>query len=55
MITRWRLDSSQILSVIFMKMRKEVPCILVVPGGGYCVVSPTEGEMVALEFYKKGI
>ena len=30
------------------------PCILVVPGGGYCVVSPTEGEIVALEFYKKG-
>lgn len=30
------------------------PCMLVVPGGGYCVVSPTEGELVALEFYKKG-
>lgn len=30
------------------------PCILVVPGGGYRVVSPTEGELVALEFYKKG-
>lgn len=30
------------------------PCMLVVPGGGYHVVSPTEGELVALEFYKKG-
>lgn len=30
------------------------PCILVVPGGGYRVVSPTEGEIVALEFYDKG-
>ncbi|WP_251389948.1 alpha/beta hydrolase [Mediterraneibacter agrestimuris] len=30
------------------------PCILVVPGGGYRVVSPTEGEIVALEFYNKG-
>ena len=32
----------------------ERPCILVVPGGGYCVVSPTEGELVALKFYEKG-
>lgn len=30
------------------------PCILVVPGGGYRMVSPAEGEIVALEFYKKG-
>lgn len=30
------------------------PCMLVVPGGGYCVVSPTEGEIVAMEFYGKG-
>ena len=29
-------------------------CIIVVPGGGYCIVSPTEGEIVALEFYRKG-
>lgn len=28
--------------------------MLVVPGGGYCVVSPTEGEIVAMEFYEKG-
>ena len=30
------------------------PCMLVVPGGAYCVVSPTEGEIVAMEFYEKG-
>lgn len=30
------------------------PCMIVVPGGGYCVVSPTEGELVALKFYEKG-
>lgn len=30
------------------------PCMLVVPGGGYCVVSPTEGEIVAKKFYEKG-
>ncbi|MDO4284838.1 MAG: alpha/beta hydrolase [Eubacteriales bacterium] len=30
------------------------PCMLVVPGGGYCMVSPTEGEIIALKFYEKG-
>ena len=30
------------------------PCMVVVPGGGYCRVSPTEGELVALKFYEKG-
>ena len=30
------------------------PGMIVVPGGGYRVVSPTEGEIVAREFYKKG-
>lgn len=30
------------------------PALLIVPGGGYCVVSPTEAEIVALEFYNKG-
>lgn len=30
------------------------PAIIVVPGGGYCSVAPTEGEIVALEFYQKG-
>lgn len=30
------------------------PCMLVVPGGGYSMVSPTEGEIVAEKFYEKG-
>lgn len=30
------------------------PAMIVVPGGGYGMVSPTEGEIVALEFYNKG-
>jgi len=33
---------------------KRRPGMLVVPGGAYCSVSPTEGELVALEFYNKG-
>ncbi|MGI6057595.1 MAG: alpha/beta hydrolase [Bilifractor sp.] len=30
------------------------PAVIVVPGGAYRVVSPTEGEIVAREFYRKG-
>ncbi len=30
------------------------PAILVVPGGGYAMVSPTEGEIVAKKFYEEG-
>lgn len=30
-------------------------CILVAPGGGYCMCAPHEGELVALEFYKRGL
>lgn len=30
------------------------PCMLVVPGGGYFMVSPAEAEIVALKFYEKG-
>jgi acetyl esterase/lipase len=30
------------------------PCMIVAPGGGYCVVAPTEGEIVARKFYEKG-
>ncbi|MBQ8639852.1 MAG: alpha/beta hydrolase [Lachnospiraceae bacterium] len=30
------------------------PCMIVVPGGGYCVVSPTEAEIVAKVFYEMG-
>ncbi|MCR5213151.1 MAG: alpha/beta hydrolase [Eubacterium sp.] len=30
-------------------------CILVVPGGGYCLCAPHEGEMIAEVFYNKGL
>ncbi len=30
------------------------PCMLVIPGGGYRFVSPSEGEIVAKWFYEKG-
>jgi len=30
------------------------PCVLVIPGGGYRFVSPSEGEIVAKCFYDKG-
>jgi len=30
------------------------PAMIVVPGGGYILVSPTEGEIVAKAFYDKG-
>lgn len=30
------------------------PVMLVIPGGGYCFVSPTEGEPVAKRFYDEG-
>ena len=30
-------------------------CMLVVPGGGYCMVVPHEGELVAMEFYNRGM
>lgn len=30
------------------------PCMIVVPGGGYCIVTPTEGELVAKKFYEFG-
>lgn len=33
---------------------KAKPAILVVPGGGYGIVSPTEGEIVAKRFNEKG-
>ncbi len=28
--------------------------VIIVPGGGYGIISPTEGEIVGLEFYNKG-
>ena len=30
-------------------------CMLVVPGGGYCMLTPHEGELAALEFYDQGM
>jgi len=30
------------------------PAVLVVPGGGYAMVSPTEGEIVAKKFFEEG-
>lgn len=30
-------------------------CMLVVPGGGYCMVASSEGEIVAKTFYEKGM
>ena len=32
----------------------ERPAVVVVPGGAYCAVAPTEGEIVAKRFYDKG-
>jgi acetyl esterase/lipase len=32
----------------------ERPCIIVVPGGAYCFISPSEGEIVAKKFYDMG-
>lgn len=31
------------------------PCMLIVPGGGYCMVCGHEGEVVAGEFYDRGM
>ena len=30
-------------------------CMLILPGGGYCVCAPHEGEHVAIEFYNRGL
>lgn len=30
------------------------PCVIVVPGGAYCFISPSEGEIVAKKFYNMG-
>ena len=30
------------------------PCIIVAPGGAYCFLSPTEGEIIALRFFDMG-
>lgn len=43
-----------LMSYIHVEKQEDRPCMIVVPGGGYCVVSPTEGEIVAKKFYDKG-
>ncbi|MDO4340743.1 MAG: alpha/beta hydrolase [Eubacteriales bacterium] len=43
-----------IMAFIHDEDTQKRPGMIVVPGGGYRVVSPTEGEIVAREFYKKG-
>jgi acetyl esterase/lipase len=43
-----------VVSYIHEEDDSKRPAMIVVPGGGYSMVSPTEGELVALEFYKKG-
>ena len=30
-------------------------CMLMVPGGGYCMLAPHEGELPAMEYYKMGL
>ena len=30
-------------------------CMLIVPGGGYCMLTPHEGELAAREFYDRGM
>ena len=35
------------MKLYFHEVEKARPCILIVPGGGYAVVSPSEGEIVA--------
>lgn len=43
-----------IVTYIHDEDKEKRPAMVVVPGGGYCIVSPTEGELVAMEFYNKG-
>lgn len=43
-----------ITAFIHEEDQEERPGMIVVPGGGYRVVSPTEGEIVAREFYERG-
>ncbi len=53
---RYKMAYGFIPSIMFYLHEDEVkrPFILVVPGGGYGIVSYTEGEIVAEEFYKRG-
>ena len=42
------------MRLYFHEDEKVRPCILIAPGGGYSVVSPSEGEIVAKKFYEMG-
>ena len=42
------------MRLYFHEDGKVRPCILIAPGGGYSVVSPSEGEIVAKKFYEMG-
>lgn len=42
------------MRLYFHKDEEIRPCMLIVPGGGYTVVSPSEGEIVAKKFYDMG-
>ena len=42
------------MRLYFHEDEKVRPCILIAPGGGYAVVSPSEGEIVAKKFYEMG-
>ena len=33
---------------------RERPCMIVAPGGGYAALSPSESEVVAMDFFEKG-
>lgn len=43
-----------VMGYIHDEEAEQRPCVIIVPGGAYCVVSPTEGEIVAMEFYHRG-
>ena len=42
------------MRLYFHEDEKVRPCIVIAPGGGYTVVSPSEGEIVAKKFYEMG-
>lgn len=42
------------LMTYFHEDQEKHPCMVVVPGGGYSIVSSTEGEIVAKKFYQMG-
>lgn len=43
-----------LVSYLHEEDEKSRPCMIVVPGGGYGMVSPNEARIVAMEFYQKG-